>query len=253
MLGAVVLSRLGVGLALAGLIGAAATGCSVSVNGGDAPAVSKTDLEKDISARLVQKTGHRPQTVTCKSDLPGQVGKTTRCEVMLSSTNSFEPVVTVTKVEGSTVSYDMTPAVNKEQLEKSVANLVSQASGATVDSVSCAGGLDGEQGAETHCEVTAGGVTLNRTVEVTKVDGLMMNFTVIPVLPKQQAESSLLDQLAAQLNRRPDSADCAGDLEGKTGNTLDCTVVAGDEKQVFTLTVTTVDGNRINYNYAPKA
>ena len=89
--------------------------------------MSKTDLEKDISERL-EKAGQKPQTVTCKDDLQGEVGKSTRCEVVLSNTNSFEPVVTVTKVEGTTVSYDMTPAVSKTQLEKAVAGLVSQAS-----------------------------------------------------------------------------------------------------------------------------
>ncbi len=80
-----------------------------------------------------------------------------------------------------------------------------------------------------------------------------MNFTVIPVLTKAQVESSLLDQLESQLGQRPDSADCTNDLQGTPGTTIDCTVVAGEETQVFTLTVNNVDGDRINFNYAPKA
>lgn len=239
-------------LVVATLTGAALAGCSFSASTGGAPAVSRTDLEKAITQRF-EESGYKPQTVTCKADLPGEVGKSTRCEVMLSSTNSFEPIVTVTKVDGKTVSYDMTAAVNKEQLQKVVSGLISQASGVTVDAVSCDDGLEGKPGTETHCDVTANGVTLNRTVDVTKVDGLLMSFLVIPVLPKEQVENSLLDQLGAQLGHRPDSADCAGDLEGKTGTTVDCTVVAGAETQDFTLTVTTVDGDRINYSYAPKS
>lgn len=231
--------------------GAALAGCSFNVSTGK-PVVDKADLQKDITERLT-KAGAKPESVTCKDNLEGEVGKTTRCEVVLSSTNSFEPIVTVTKVEGSTVSYDMSPAVNKDQLEKTVANMVSQASGAKVDSVSCESGLDGKQGAEAHCDVTAGGVTLKRTVEVTEVNNLLMNFTVIPVLPKVQVENSLLDQLEAQLGQRPDSADCSGDLEGKPGTSVDCAVVAGEENQDFTLTVTTVDGDTVNYSFEPKA
>ena len=120
-------------------------------------------------------------------------------------------------------------------------------------SVTCESGLQGKKDAEAHCDVTAGGVTLKRTVQVTSVDGLLMNFTLIPVLLKAQVESSLLDQLEAQLGQRPDTATCTQDLEGKTGNTIECTVVAGSETQNFTLTVNSVDGDKINYSYAPKA
>ena len=88
---------------------------------------------------------------------------------------------------------------------------------------------------------------------MTKVDGLMMNFNVLPVLEKAQVESSLLDQLATQLGSRPDSATCTGDLEGKVDNSITCTVVAGPETQDFKLTVTDVNGDRINFNYKPAA
>ncbi|WP_167102191.1 DUF4333 domain-containing protein [Mycobacterium sp. DL592] len=243
--------RTGAILAALVLSGAALSGCSFSASTGK-PVVDKADLQKDISDRLA-KAGQKPESVTCNDNLEGEVGKTTRCEVVLSATNSFEPIVTVTKVEGTTVSYDMAPAVNKEQLQKAVSTLVSDSSGVKVDSVSCESGLEGKTGAEAHCDVTAGGVTLRRTVDVTKVDGLMMNFTVIPVLPKAQVESSLLDQLAAQLGQRPDSADCSDNLEGKPGTTVDCAVVAGADHQDFTLTVSTVEGDTVNYSFAPKA
>ena len=242
--------RLSAALAAAACTGAALAGCSFSIGGGK-PVVAKSDLQKDISERL-EKAGEKPQSVTCKDDLPGEVGKTTRCEVVISDTNSFEPIVTVTKVEGKTVSYEMTPAVSKEQLEKSVSNLVANASGEKVESVVCESGLEGKKGAEVHCDVTAGGVTLKRTVDVTKVDGLLMNFTLIPVLMKDQVQESLLDEIGTQLGQRPDSAECSNDLEGKPGNTIECNVVAGSEAQDFVLTVTSVDGDKINYRYDPK-
>lgn len=243
--------RLGAALAAAALTGAALSGCSFSIGGSGKPIVAKGDLQNDISERLA-KAGEKPKSVTCKDDLQGEVGKTTKCEVVLSDTNSFEPIVTVTKVEGTTVSYDMTPAISKEQLQTAVSNLVADASGEKVDSVICESGLEGKKGSEAHCDVTAGGLTLKRTVDVTKVDGLMMNFTLIPVLIREQVQESLLDQLGAQLGQRPDSAECADNLEGKPGNTVECTVVAGDQTQDFVLTVNTVDGDKINYSYAPK-
>ena len=244
--------RTGALLAAMAVIGVTLTGCSFSIGSSGPPVVAKADLQKDISDRL-EKAGQKPKSVECKDDLKGEVGKSVTCEVALTDTNAFEPVVTVTKVDGSTVSYDMAPAVSKEQLEKAVGRLLSESSGTTVDSVTCESGLEGKKGAEAQCDVTAGGVTLKRTVDVTKVDGLLMNFTVIPVLTKTQVESSLLDQLESQLGQRPDSADCTTDLQGTPGTTIDCTVVAGAETQVFTLTVNSVDGDKIDFNYAPKA
>lgn len=241
---------LGAALAAAALTGGALTGCSFNMSTGK-PVVDKGALQKDISERM-EKAGQKPQSVTCKDDLPGEVGKTTRCEVVMSETNAFEPIATVTKVEGTTVSYDLSPAVSKEQLQKAVANLISESSSTKVDSVTCDSGLEGKEGAQAECEVTAGSVTITRTVDVTKVDGLLINFSLIPVLSQEQAQDSLLDQLEAKLGQRPDSADCSGNLEGKPGNTIDCTVVAGSETQDFTLTVTGVDGDTINYNFAPK-
>jgi Domain of unknown function (DUF4333) len=243
--------RTGAVLAAMAVIGLTLTGCSFRVGTGGPPVVSKADLQKDISERL-EKAGQKPKSVECRDDLKGEIGKSVTCEVALTDTNVFEPVVTVTKVDGSTVSYDMVPAVSKEQLEKAVARLLSESSGATVDSVGCESGLEGKKGAQAQCDVTAEGVTLKRTVDVTKVDGLLMNFTLIPVLTKSQVESSLLDQLESQLEQRPDSADCTDNLQGTPGTTIDCTVVAGEESQVFTLTVNNVDRDRINYSYAPK-
>ncbi|MEI6254074.1 MAG: DUF4333 domain-containing protein [Mycobacteriaceae bacterium] len=237
---------IGAAVVATALAGGALTGCSFSTT----PVVVKSDLQKDISERL-EKAGQKPQSVTCKDDLTGEVGKTTSCEVVLSDTNSIEPVVAVTKVEGTTVSYEMTPAVTKEQLAKSVSGLLSNATGEKVDSVTCESGLEGKKGYETHCDVTAGGVTTRRTVDVTDVEGLLLSFTLIPAMSKQNVENALLDQLAEQLGQRPDSADCSGDLEGKPGNTLACKVVAGSETQDFTLTVNKAEGDQISFSYEP--
>ena len=231
--------------------GALVSGCDANVGVGGTPAVGKDALQTDIAARLA-KAGEQPQSVTCKEDLVGELGKTTRCEVVMSATNSFEPVIAVTGVDGSAINYEMSPAVSKEQLEEAVSRLVTDAARVQVASVSCESGLEGKVGATSHCDVDAGGVKLRRTVEVNGIDGLMMNFDVVPVLTKEEVASSLLDEFERQLGRRPDSAQCAGNLEGKVGNTVNCTVVSGQDARSFILTVTTVSGGSINYSYVPR-
>ena len=226
-------------------------GCDATVGLGGTPAVGKDALQTDIATRLAN-AGEKPQSVTCKEDLVGEVGRTARCEVVMSPTNSFEPVVTVTGVDRGSIDYEMRPAVSKGQLEKAVSRLVADAARAPVASVSCESGLDGKVGATAHCEVDAGGVTLRRTVEVNKVECLMMTFDVVPVLTKEEVAGSLLDEFERQSGRRPDSAQCAGNLEGKAGNTVDCTIVTGQDAASYTLTVTTVSGGSINYNYVPR-
>jgi Domain of unknown function (DUF4333) len=233
-------------------LGVLVSGCSVSIGGDGKPTVSRGALQTDIADRLT-RAGEQPESVICKEDLVGEVGRTARCEVVMSPTNSFEPVVTVTRVEGTTIDYEMSPAVSKEQLEKAVSRLVSRASGVRADSVSCESGLQGNVGAVAHCDVDAGGVRLRRTVEVKNVDGLMMNFDLVPMLTKAEVESSLLAELHSLGGPRPDSAECSGNLEGKPGNTVDCTVVVGTDTSTFRLTVTTVEGSKINYRYEPKA
>ena len=124
MLSTTGLPRLGAALAAAGLQ-AQCWRCSSNVSTGSR--VENRPRERHLATGWTE-AGQKPQTVTCKDDLMGEVGKTTRCEVVLSSDNSFEPVITVTKVEGTTVSYDMTPALSKyatgEGRVRSLANRV---------------------------------------------------------------------------------------------------------------------------------
>jgi hypothetical protein len=227
------------------------SGCDASVGVGGKPAVGKEALQTDIANRL-EKAGEKPQAVTCKEDLIGEVGKTARCEVVMSQTNSFEPVITVTGIDGNTINYEMSPALSKEQLETAVSRLVADASHTPVTSVSCESGLEGKVGSTAHCDVDTGGLKVRRTVEVSSVEGLMMNFDVVPVLTKDEVASSLLDEFEHQSGRRPDRAECTGNLEGKPGNTVDCTVVTSSETASFTLTVTTISGGSIKYSYAPR-
>lgn len=162
--------------AFVGAVGTAALICT-ALSGCSTPNVAKSALQSDIADRL-EKAGQEPVSVTCSSDLEGVVGKTTTCEVVLNAKNAIEPVVTVTKVDGTTVSYEMTPALSQAQLEKSVGDIVATNLRRPVESVTCESGLEGKEGNQAHCQVVSGGQTTHDTVTVTKVDGLLMNFDV---------------------------------------------------------------------------
>ena len=228
---------------------AAVSGCSFSIGGGT-PMVSQDDLQKDISERL-SEAGEKPESVTCDGPLVGEVGKTTRCDVVISRTNSFQPVVKVTKVEDTTISYDVTPAMSKEQLEDYISARDSD-DGKQVESVSCDSGLDGEKGAVTYCDTEAPKGTFRKKVEVVDVDGLLMNFNFVPVYPKRDLAKGLMDILEERLGVRPDSITCDDDMVGEKGISIDCTVSIGADEQVYTLTVTDVDGESIDFNYETK-
>lgn len=156
------------------------SGCSfnVSVSGGT-PTVAKADLQNAITKNL-EGAGETPQSVSCRDDLEGIVGRTVRCEVVLSATNAVEAIVEVTEVDGITVSYKLSPAVSQAQLEKVVRDYVTQNSITNVESVTCKSGLEGKEGNEAHCTVVGDGDTIPSTVKVTKVDGLLMNFDITP-------------------------------------------------------------------------
>ena len=173
-------------LAAASLLCCLLPGCGTNDIGPNLPTVSRTALQEDISRRLAD-AGEKPQSVTCKQDLVGEVGSTARCEVVVSATNSFEPIISVTAADGSAIEYEMTPAVSREQLEQVVTRLLADSDGRGVRAVSCESGLEGRVGAVGHCVVNINGIRSRRAVEVSAVRGLLMNFELRP--PHARADS----------------------------------------------------------------
>jgi hypothetical protein len=230
------------------MVCAAIAGCSFSFQAGaGAPVVSKADLQKDITDRLKQ-AGETPQSVTCSEDLVGEVDKTTRCEVVLSETNAIEPIVKVTKVDGQTVSYEMTPALSKEQLQDEVADLLNADA---ADSVSCEGGLEGVVGNERVCTVKGTGGTSEIAVAVTEVDGLLMNIRIPPRVDKADLEQDITGRLSSA-GPPPQSVSCNEDLLGVVGTTTRCEVVLGENNAIEPIVkVTEVEGTTVNYDMTP--
>lgn len=173
------------GLIAAALLGFGLSGCSAKGDGPKAdekagekagekpsatstPSMSAADLQKSLATRI--STATPPKSVVCATDLTGEVGKTTSCEVAVNDNTSVQVNVTVTKVNGTNIDYDFAPAMTKAQLEKAFAANVSA-------EVTCDAGLDGKVGSSTTCHITKDGTTDDTTVSVSKVQGLYMSLS----------------------------------------------------------------------------
>lgn len=224
------------------------SGCSAKVETSVSKQASVTadQLQKDLTDRLNQ-AGMTAKSVTCKEDLVGEVGKTARCDVSFSDTNNVEAVFTATKVEGSDVSFDISPAMTKEQVEKAVAGIAAAAS------ATCAGGLDGKVGATTKCETTQDGTVTKRIAEVAKVvpEKLGLELSVYTMLPKQKVEEVLLQKMSAD-GKAVETVECVDDVASKVGSTVECVTVTGNDKVGYDVTVTEAEGDNVNLDYTAK-
>lgn len=227
-------------LVVLGLLGAGLSGCSVKVEK-SLPSVSSADLQKQLTEQLSGATP-APKSVTCKDDLIGQVGKTASCEVVVGDANTVEAVATVTGVDKEVVSYDVSPAMTKEQLAKSVSAMADAASAV------CASGLEGKIGATAQCEVTLDGVTTKRMVEVDGVSGLSIDYSVRRVVPKEQVQDLLIQKLNAD-GTPVETVECVDDAVAKLGANVECAAVTGNQKKGYVVTVTTVEEDTFDIDY----
>lgn len=230
-------------LATAGLLGGGLTACSMKVETSK-PAVAASDLQKDLTDRLAN-SGNPAKSVTCKEDLTGEVGKTAKCDVVFSDTNAVEAVFTATKVEGTTVSYEIAPELTKDQLQSAVAGLTS------TPTVTCDSGLAGKVGATAKCEVDKDGTPSKRTVEVEKVEGLSMDLNVIQILDKKQV-AEVLNEKLGEAGTPVETVDCVDDVMAKVGSTVECTATSGGQAVAYVIEVTGAEGDTVNFDYHQK-
>lgn len=68
-----------------------------------------------------------------------------------------------------------------------------------------------------------------------------------PAVSQGKLESSTMDDLERMAGQRPDAVTCEGGLEGVVDNTQRCELTAGPDRLGFTVTVTQVEGDQIDY------
>lgn len=216
------------------------SGCSGSDK--PQPSVSSAELQKSLVEQLTQ-AGTPSTWVNCPKDLPGRVGATTRCEVRFSQDNSVTALLTTTEVDGGRIAWEITgPELTKDQVTKRIAAMTS------AQSATCDSGLDGRPGDWVVCHVTRNGVALNQVAEIKDVRGLAVDLTVTPAIPQQQLEDLVLGRVAPLYGRRPERAQCEGDLPGTLRATVACTVTVGGKPDKYIATVTGVPGGFVNFD-----
>ena len=162
------LATLAVPVRLAGLLG----GCSFEIGGADA--VSKTELEKQVAGLYTADNPDDEITATCEGELAAEVDATTDCEVLVGE-ETANVHVTVSKVDGSDVEFELAPYVPAERVAETIkANLASQ--NYQVETVECEDELAGELEATTTCQALPADGDGTIQVTVTQVDGLLVNF-----------------------------------------------------------------------------
>ena len=85
---------------------AVATAAACSFSAGTSVSVDKDAVGKEISANLEKQVGRVPESVECPENLEGKVGVTMRC-TLSDSGETYGVTVTVTKVEGADVKFDI--------------------------------------------------------------------------------------------------------------------------------------------------
>jgi hypothetical protein len=141
---------------------------SVAACSSGPPAVSKDDVASQITEKMTDSSGNKPDKVTCPEDLKGVVGTEINCSMTVKG-QPFNVNVTVTSVDGDNAKFDMVETVDKDQVAKEVSDQLAQQAGRTPDSVTCPDNLKGTEGATLECELADGDQTYGVTVTVTKV------------------------------------------------------------------------------------
>lgn len=239
-----------IGLALTGCAAALTAACSFSIGG---TTVDKQSLSDEISKQLTEQLNRAPDSVTCPGDLKGEVGQTATCEFSENG-DDYSVKVTVTKVEGDQVSFDIEPetpkTIGKDELADKVSSQIEKDAQFTPESVTCPDDVDRKKGQTTRCEYTDAGVSYPLSVTVTKVDG--MNFEVgvdeIPSVTAEAVAQQVSDQLAQQVGTAPESVTCPGALEGVVGTEMRCALIDSGATYGVTVTVTKVQGTSINFD-----
>ena len=147
--------------------------CSCSV--GTSHSVSKSDVASQITSKMTDAAGNKPDSVTCPNDLPAKVGAQLNCEMKVKN-QTFNVNVTVTSVEGSNVKFDMVETVDKKQVASVISDKLVQQVGRRPDSVTCPDNLKGVEGATLRCQLTDGSDKYGVLVTVTNVDAGDVNF-----------------------------------------------------------------------------
>lgn len=171
-------------ITVAGVIALGLTGCSASVNVGttSTPSVSASTLQDELAAKLTD-SGRPTDSVVCKDDLPGEVGKSANCDVVYADGTKANAVLTTKSVEGDTVNfdYDVTVLMDSQQVQDVLGEKLAAQTGLEIESVECSADLPAKVGGSVDCfAASTDGQSQGYTVTVTSVENGTVNFDFQP-------------------------------------------------------------------------
>lgn len=70
-----------------------------------------------------------------------------------------------------------------------------------------------------------------------------------PTVKQSKVEDEISQQLEAKVGQAPDDISCPGDLKGKVGEKMRCTLTAGSDKLGVTVKVKKVDGKKVDFDF----
>jgi Domain of unknown function (DUF4333) len=225
---------------------ATAGACSCSV-GSSSHAVSKDDVASQISAKMTDPAGLKPQSVTCPNDLAAKVGAQVDC-TMKSNGQSYAVNVTVTSVNGSDVKFDMVQKIDKTQIADDISAKLTDGAGNKPDSVTCPDNLLAKVGAQLNCTMNAKNQTYNVNVTVTSVSGTSVKYDMVETVDKDKVAGVISTKVTPLLGVTPDSVTCPENLKGVEGATLRCLVNTGGKTYGAQVTVTNVDAGDVSFD-----
>jgi uncharacterized protein DUF4333 len=162
--------------AAAGLL-ASAGACSCSIGSSSSHSVSKSDVASQITSKLIDAAGNKPESVTCPNDLPAKVGAQLNCTMEVKGA-TYNVNVAVTSINGSDVKFDMVETVDKNLVATEISEKLTQQVGRKPDSVTCPDNLKGVVGATLRCRLSDGSKTYGVNLNVTSVDAGSVNFDI---------------------------------------------------------------------------
>jgi hypothetical protein len=218
----------------------ATAACSFSFGSSSSHAVSKRDVESQISSTLTDANGNKPTSVSCPKDLDAKVGAQLNCTAQ-GKDHSSTVNVTVTGVNGSDVKFDIVPMFDKDKVIQQISTKLTDPAGNKPDSVTCPGDLLGKVGAQLNCDMKVKGTPWGVTVTVTRVAGTDVFFDMAETLDRNQVAKTLTDTYTEQQGHKPDSVTCPNNLDGTMGATMRCQLTDGGKNYGVTVRFTGID------------
>jgi hypothetical protein len=144
----------------------------------DAPLVAREDVAAAIDDHLEGLSYTADGPTSCPAALIGENGRSVRCEFAVGG-QPVDAVATVSSVAGGRAEFDIAlqaRPVTAALLQQDVAHTLSQDYSATVDAVTCDGGLTPTVGDSVLCTATGGGDRLDLQVAVASVDDGLISY-----------------------------------------------------------------------------